>query len=250
MTVFLMKSLLAVALIASVFVALYTMLEVFGRAEKKYNIERLKKIHRFNGFFYILLFSFIAYFCFAFIASTKTDLSARAAFHAVFALSIMVLLGLKIAFVEIYRQFYGKVQTIGLTVAFLSFLLAGTSAGYYLLITKFGAEVAVVAPVERKEETAKPAAKLLARADADSIRQGKELYEEKCFFCHDAYSTKTEVGPGHKGILKNPLLPVSKKPATPESVANQIRRPYRDMPAFDYFTDDQVMDLVAFLNTL
>ena len=69
-------------------------------------------------------------------------------------------------------------------------------------------------------------------------------------FCHDAYSNKREVGPGHKGILKNPLLPVSKKPATPENVANQIRNPYKDMPSFSYLLDEDVENIVAFLNTL
>jgi hypothetical protein len=58
------------------------------------------------------------------------------------------------------------------------------------------------------------------------------------------------VGPGHKDILKNPLLPVSKKPATPENAADQIRNPYKDMPSFSYLLDEDVENIVAFLNTL
>ncbi|MDP3260579.1 MAG: cytochrome c [Thermodesulfovibrionales bacterium] len=91
---------------------------------------------------------------------------------------------------------------------------------------------------------------IVLKTDPESIRKGKELYESKCYFCHDAYSTKREVGPGHKDILKNLLLPVSKKPATPENVANQIRNPYKDMPSFSYLLDEDVENIVAFLNTL
>ncbi|OGW33393.1 MAG: hypothetical protein A2X59_00115 [Nitrospirae bacterium GWC2_42_7] len=90
----------------------------------------------------------------------------------------------------------------------------------------------------------------MTRTDPESIAKGRELYESKCYFCHEAYSNKPGVGPGHKGILKNPLFPVSKKPATPENAAIQIRRPFRDMPAFTYLSDDQINNIIAFLYTL
>ena len=90
----------------------------------------------------------------------------------------------------------------------------------------------------------------MVRNDPESIAKGKELYESKCYFCHDAYSKKPGVGPGQKGILKNAFFPVSKKPATPENAAIQIRKPFRDMPAFTYLSDDQIKNIVAFLNTL
>lgn len=252
MPVFFLKSVLSLVMLILIFIAIFTMFEVFGRTEKKYNIEKLKKIHRANGIIYFLLFLVIAYFCLEFILKTKAEPSARAAFHGVFALTVIVLLFFKVLFVEIYRQFYGKVQTIGLLTAFISFLMIGTSAGYYLLITKFGTDIKAGGIGKEKKEAVQVGAGLSVsvRTDRESIAKGKELYETKCYFCHDAYSNKTEVGPGHKGILKNPLLPVSKKPATPENVTNQIRNPFMDMPAFKYFTDDEVQNIIAFLNTL
>lgn len=243
MPIFLVKSLLAIPLFILALLAMFTMFEVFGRTEKRFDIERLKKLHRSNGKIYFILYLIIAYFCLDFIVKTKAEPSPRSIFHGIFALTIIVLLFLKVSFLRIYRQFYGQVKIIGLLIALITFGMIGTSAGYYLLITKFGIDV----PVKKVE---KEMTKVVVRTDPISIEKGKELYESKCYFCHDAYSTKWEVGPGHKGILKNPLLPVSKKPATPENVANQFRNPYKDMPSFSYLSEDDVLNLIAFLNTL
>ncbi|MEW6571313.1 MAG: cytochrome c, partial [Nitrospirota bacterium] len=185
----------------------------------------------------------IAYFCLDFILKTKAEPSPRATFHGVFALSVIVLLFLKVSFIRIYKQFYGYVKTIGILIALLTFGMIGTSAGYYLLITKFGTEVLL--KKEIPEEV-----KIIVKTDPESIKKGKELYESKCSFCHDPKSTETTVGPGHKGIMKNPLLPVSKKPATPENIADQIRNPYKDMPSFSYLPDEDVVNIIAYLNTL
>lgn len=244
MPIFLVKSLLAMPLFILALFAMFTMFEIFGRSEKRFDIERLKKLHRLNGKIYFLLYAIIAYFCLDFILNTKAEPSARATFHGVFSLTVIILLFLKVSFVRIYRQFYGQVKIIGLLIALITFGMIGTSAGYYLLITKLGTDI----PVKKVEEKEVP--KVVVKTDSESIERGKELYESKCYFCHDAFSTEWGVGPGHKGILKNPFLPVSKKPATPENIANQIRNPYKDMPSFSYLSDREVEELIAFMNTL
>ncbi|MBI4684126.1 MAG: cytochrome c [Nitrospirae bacterium] len=248
MPVFLLKSILSILLLVLTFISMFTMFEIFGRTEKKYNIEKLKKIHKVNGIVYLFLFIFISYFCIDFIINTKAELSARATFHSIFVLTIIVLFGLKLSFIRMYRQYYVKVQTIGLLIAVITFLMVGMSGGYYLLITRFGAEK-FPERIERLKATEEKI-KIVVRTDSASIKKGEELYNSKCYFCHDAYSTKVIVGPEHKGILRNPFLPVSKEPATPENIANQIRHPYRDMPSFAYLADEQVQDVIAFLNTL
>jgi cytochrome c1 len=58
------------------------------------------------------------------------------------------------------------------------------------------------------------------------------------------------VGPGLKGLLKNPALPVSKHPATAESLRFQLRQPMGRMPSFAYLSEDEMNDLIAYLNTL
>ena len=127
--------------------------------------------------------------------------------------------------------------------------MVGTSGGYYLLVTKFGTEILFKKAIEKEKEVPKEAM-IIVRTDVQSIEKGKELYESKCSFCHDPHGTETIVGPSHKGILKNKLLPISKKIATPENIVNQIRNPYRDMPSFSYLSDNDVLNIIAFLNTL
>ena len=248
MSVFFFKSLMGIGILVSAVIAVFTMLEMFGRSEKKYDIEKLKKVHRANGIVYFLLFILIAYFCLDFIINTKTELSPRALIHSLYAVAILLLLGLKFSILRVYTQFYNQVKIMGLLIAFLTFGMFATSGGYYLLITRFGTDKAFSMIKESPKEVSK--AGIVLKTDPESIRKGKELYESKCYFCHDAYSNKREVGPGHKDILKNPLLPVSKKPATLENVANQIRNPYKDMPSFSYLLDEDVENIVAFLNTL
>jgi len=92
--------------------------------------------------------------------------------------------------------------------------------------------------------------KIKVRTDPESIEKGKKLYETECSICHNPISTEWYFGPGHKGILKNPYLPVSKRPATPENVANQIKNPYKDMPPFPNLSDEDILNLIAYLNTL
>jgi hypothetical protein len=246
MPVFLIKSYLSIPLLIFAIIAMFTMFEIFGRAEKKYDIEKLKKIHKVNGIIYFAFYILIAYFCLEFIINTKAEPSPRATFHGLFAFIVFLLLILKISFIRIYRQFYNQIKIIGLLIVLITFGMIGTSTGYYLLITKFGTDIPAK-KVEKKEIEEK---RFFVKTDSISIKSGKELYESKCYFCHDAFSTKWGVGPGHKGILKNPYLPVSKRPATPENVANQIRNPYKDMPSFSYLSDEDILNLIAYLNTL
>ncbi|MBI4698709.1 MAG: cytochrome c [Nitrospirae bacterium] len=106
----------------------------------------------------------------------------------------------------------------------------------------------VAACTKQKQEVS--GQKAAPAADEKSIEAGKALFVEKCKTCHDAYSTREIVGPGLLGILKNPVLPESGKPATPENIKNQIKHPSKDMPPFPDLTDDQIDDIVAFLSTL
>jgi cytochrome c2 len=91
---------------------------------------------------------------------------------------------------------------------------------------------------------------IVLKTDNDSIAAGKILFMQKCEYCHDPYSTMTLGGPGLMGILKNPLLPVSRKPATPENIATQLRHPMTNMPSFVYLDEGDVENIIAFLNTL
>jgi len=241
MPIYLIKSYLSAIIIILSGFALFTMLEVFGREQKRYNIETLKRLHRINGIIYIALSFVISFLCIKTIFDSGAELSPRGAFHLVFALSVISVLLIKILFIRFYRQFYNQVKIIGITLVMLTIGLVGTSGGYYLVITKFGTKLPIIAKKEIH---------IAISNDPESIKRGRELYESKCYSCHDPESNKTIIGPGHKGILKNPYLPISKKPATPENILNQLRNPYRNMPRFDYLSDEEATDIISYLNTL
>jgi len=91
---------------------------------------------------------------------------------------------------------------------------------------------------------------VVVQTDPESIGKGKNLFDAKCKFCHSAFSTETLVGPGLKGILTRNKLPVSNRPANVENIIRQFKKPFNRMPSFEYLTDEEVSDLIAFLNTL
>jgi mono/diheme cytochrome c family protein len=88
------------------------------------------------------------------------------------------------------------------------------------------------------------------RTDRLSIERGGTLFASKCAVCHDPNSTRTIVGPGLKGLLKGPTLPASGHPATAESIRFQLKQPAGRMPSFAYLTNEEIQDLLAYLNTL
>ena len=140
----------------------------------------------------------------------------------------------------------------------MTFVLVGAWAGYYLPDSEFVTEASSVTISHAKKQlafaqhpdTEAPPDKILIKSSPESIGRGKNLFDEKCNFCHHANSTETIVGPGLKGILKKRNLPVSKRPATPENVIRQLKQPFDRMPSFDYLTDREISDILAYLNTL
>jgi hypothetical protein len=247
------KSILSLIMILLALINIFTMFEVFGRGEKRYDVNKLKKIHRINGIVFISISLFITYFCLRSIINGQLELSPRSTFHAVFALAVLLLLALKISFIEVYRQFYGKVLTIGPVIALIAFGMIGTSGGYYFLVTKFHTDKTFDEIREYKDKGVAKEDEVKGtrvNADSESIGRGKQLFDSKCSFCHDAHSNNVIVGPGLKGLLKNQTLPVSKRPATPVNIRQQLKQPFSKMPSFDKFTDEEVADIIAFLNTL
>lgn len=250
MSIFLIKSLLSIPVVLLTLLGMLTMFEIFGRNERRYNAEKLRRLHSISGILYIILFILISYFCVRYIADTQTELSPRGAIHALLSSAIAVLLFIKIIFVKPYRQFYGYAKALGIVIAVLSLLMAGSSAGYYLFV--YGA-------MENNGASRQPdsmpapgvtARKWIVLTDTESIKIGKEIFDSKCIACHDPFSTRTIVGPGHKGIMKHALLPSSKRPATPENIANQLRNPVGRMPSFAYLSDKEILNIIAYMNTL
>jgi cytochrome c2 len=256
-TIFLIKSLLSLGLLLGAGLSIYTMFEIFGRGTSAVSAGHFKKLHKISGYVYVLLFVLVSYLCIGFMAASKVELSPRATLHVVLAWSIIVLFILKLLFVRVYRQFYAHARTIGIVMGVMSFVLVGISGGHYLAVSSFGKDRSIdksvyyelKGPLLRVVGTAAPGIATI-RTDRLSIGRGRTLFLSRCASCHDALSTNTIVGPGLKGLLKNPALPVSKHPATAESLRFQLRQPMGRMPSFAYLSEDEMNDLIAYLNTL
>ena len=137
MPIELIKSILSSVMFAMALIQVFVMFHLFGRDPVRYDATTLKRIHRINGRIFILVYFFIAYFCLDYIISTKSEPTPRVAFHAVFALSVIILLFMKISFIRWFRQFYEKVLTLGPLIAFFAFLMIAASGGFYFLVTLF-----------------------------------------------------------------------------------------------------------------
>ncbi len=236
------KSLLSVLLLLSALLALFTMFEIYGRTEKKYNVTKLQKVHRVNGFFFLLLFMIISFLCLRYFLYAQPDLAPRGALHTVISLALFSLLCFKVFVASGYKGFYGKMPVAGLWIALLTFVLFGTSGGYYLLAEVMGKEKGPEPAIQRGE--------IPLLTDPKSIATGQALFSHLCKSCHYSNRTDTIIGPGLKGLLKGPRLPVSGRPATAEHVFNQLRKPFKDMPSFKYLPDEEVFEIIAYLNTL
>ncbi len=257
MTIFLIKSLFSLALITAAVLAFYSMIEVFGRGAATATIDRFKRFHKITGYFYLFLFLLLSYLCISFAAASQAEPSPRVALHILLALAIIVLLLVKIFFVRIYRQFYSQAKIMGIMLGVMTFTLVGISGGFYLIVSHFGQDRTIDKSVfytlqgpflsVKKEGT--PGI-MAIRSDRLSIEQGKKLFASRCSGCHDPLSTRTIVGPGLKGLLRNPVLPISKNPATAESIRFQLHQPMGRMPSFAYLSAEEIEDLIAYLNTL
>jgi cytochrome c1 len=257
MTIFFLKALLSLLLLVAAAAAMYAMFEALGRSTPSLSAERLKRLHKGSGYLYAALFIFISYLCIGFAAASRNDPSPRAALHIVLALSIIALFLLKVLYVRFFRQFYAQARTIGVIIGVLSFVLVGVSGGFYLVVSHFGRDRTVdksvyyelKGPLLVVKEMERPGL-MAIRTDRLSIERGRTLFDSKCAICHDPNSTRTIIGPGLKGLLKRPTLPISGHPATAESIRFQLRQPMGRMPSFSYLSDEEVEDLVAYLNTL
>jgi hypothetical protein len=255
-TIFFIKSILSLLLLATAVYGMYSMFQVFGGAVAG-SVERIKLRHKVSGYLSVLVLLFISYLCIGFAAASKAEPSSRAVVHIALALSIMTLFAIKVLFIRRFRQFYAQAKTIGIVIGVMSIVMIGISGGYFLTMTRFGqdrsADKSVYYRLERPFLTiariSGPGAASI-RTDRMSIGLGKTLFMARCSSCHDPLSTRTIVGPGLKGLLKGPTLPKSGHPATAASIRFQLRQPLGVMPSFAYLTEDEVEDLIAYLNTL
>jgi len=238
MSFFLFKSILGTFFLVSGAFAVTSMLSLMGKTERKASPKILRTIHRTSGFIFLALLLVISYFCLKYWATIGDQASIRAVFHAVLALTVLILLILKILIVRFYNQFLRFAPVMGITIFTLSFVVFSTSAGFFFIRT--------LCPSSESSEISTSSASMVQ----GNVEKGSALFAAKCASCHHPQKGKNKPGPSLKNILKRKKLPTSGRPATIENIRHQIIRPILTMPSFSYFTEQEMADLLAYMKTL
>ncbi len=238
MSFFLFKSILAIFFLLAAIIAVITMLSLMGKAEKKISAQLLRKMHKGSGFVFAGLLLVISYFCLKYWAMVGDQISTRAVLHGVLSFALIIIFILKISIVQYYKKFLRFVPTMGMIVFVLSFTVFSTSAGFFFLRT--------LSAQAESSEISVPSQTLHQM----SAEKGAALFKSKCLSCHFADKEETKHGPGLKNILKKEKLPFSKRPASIENIRKQLKTPFLTMPSFVSFSEQEIADLIAYLETL
>jgi mono/diheme cytochrome c family protein len=246
MSFFAIKTALAVLLLAVGLTAAISMLTLMGKPEKRMSIPALMRIHRTAGYVFVGLLLVLAVMGVRYLAAAGDSLALRGVLHWTLAAALILILALKLAIVRTFKQFVKFAPVLGMTVITMALLVATISAGFFA-ITRRGApaEVAGRPAVEVVQPTAEPA------QYAGNPEHGKAVFAKNCSNCHNADSTESVIGPGLAGLFERAELPSSGRPVTRENVLAQIVTPMANMPSFQsYISDDDLIDLLAYIETL
>lgn len=238
MSFILLKSILAIFLLAASLISILSMLSIMGKSEKKADPKTLNKIHKISGRLFLLLLLPLLYLGMKYWVSLGDQASIRTVFHAVLALGLVITILLKTAIVKFYKNFLRFAPGLGMLVFCLTFVVFSLSAGFYAL------KAMSAKPALSDEKDTAPSEII---GDAN---KGASLFKKNCLSCHLVDSEDEKWGPGLKNLFDKETLPFSDRPATVENVKKQLLRPALTMPSFTRLTEQEMADLIAYLKTL
>ena len=237
MSIYLWQSLFALVFFAFALAAFFTMFTVMGKMELKASPKRLRRWHKSFGFLFALVLIVQSVVSLRHVRAFGDQLSMRAIWHAVLALTLIAVFTLKILSVAFYKKFMKYAPVLGMFVISLSFLVAATSAGYFFMRMN-------PPPLSSR-------ATVSESAESEGIPEnGQQVFLARCEICHIPDSTDQKTGPGLKNILRRDKLPSSGRPATQANIIEQLRRPLLTMPAFPDISQRELVDLLRYLETL
>ncbi|MFQ5720954.1 MAG: DUF6529 family protein, partial [Candidatus Aminicenantales bacterium] len=111
-----LKSITATILLLVGLIAFLCMLTLMGRTDRKTSTAFLRKTHKIAGFIFFVLVLMISYFCTKYWIQAGDQLSGRAIFHAVLALTLLIILIIKLVIVQFYKQLLRMVPALGIIV--------------------------------------------------------------------------------------------------------------------------------------
>lgn len=237
MSIYLWQSLLAVAFFIFALAAFFTMFAVMGKMELKASPKRLRSRHKIFGGLFFLVLVVQSVVSLRHVQIMGDQLSLRAVLHAVLALTLIVVFSLKILSVSYFKKFIKFAPALGMIVISLVFLVTATSAGYFFLRMN--------QPISSSESQASEFTDI-----AGVPENGQRIFRNRCEICHTPDSDRRKTGPGMKEILTREKLPSSDRPATAANIIEQLHRPLRAMPAFPGLSQQELADLLSYLETL
>jgi len=133
MSPYLLKTVIATALVAVGLVSFFSMMALQGRTERKGDPARLRRVHKGAGLIFLLLLVPLVYLGERFVKEMGDGLSTRAVFHFVLAVSLVGLLLLKVLIARWYRNFLKFAPGIGMALFVMTLVIYIITAGFFLL---------------------------------------------------------------------------------------------------------------------
>jgi len=245
MTVYFIKSIIAVVFIAISLSAAFSMLTLMGRVEKKTSPERLRRLHRLAGYLFAMLLLGLSALGISIVVRQGDSLPLRAVIHGFIGLFLVAVLFLKVLIVRSYRQFLRLMPALGLSIFVLSLVMFSMAVYFFL-------RAAASEPVPGKAIFPPSTASIQKPSPgvAGSVESGSALFARFCASCHYPDRGDTKQGPGLKGLFGMESLPHSRNPVNEANIRQQLSRPALSMPSFAWLTDQDVADLIAYLKKL
>lgn len=133
MSEYLLKSLVAVVFLGVALTSFFSMMSLMGKAERKGDPEKLRKVHRAAGIAYVILLVPLVYLGAHFLRELGEGLTARAVVHFALAALLLAVVLLKVLVVRVYKQFARLAPTLGMTLFVLTVVIFLITAGYFFL---------------------------------------------------------------------------------------------------------------------
>lgn len=80
--------------------------------------------------------------------------------------------------------------------------------------------------------------------------KGKDLFQANCFLCHFDDRSDVKLGPGLKGVFKNPTLPNSGRPTSEKEIRDRIKNGGTKMPPLKHLKEEEISAIIDYLKTL
>lgn len=239
------KALLATAFLAAALTAVFSILTLLGRTDRRVRPAVLMATHRAAGYVAVGLIAVLAVFGVMFLRAGGDGLPVRGVLHWTLGALLMAVVALKLLIVRAYRQFLKFVPVMGFIIISIAFLVLALSLGF--LAATGGMSGRSAAATTATDATA---VRTLVD-DLEAAARGGAVFEESCGMCHSHDSDIHKIGPSLRGLTARASLSSSGLPPTRENMRGQILSPAGTMPSFESrLSDRELSDLIAYLESL